>query len=110
MRKAKHNFCVFTTRLENGLEYCKNAICDSVDEVNEYESDYNCKLSEAYPLIVRGRTWEEKREDLRRLAIDISHAQYGGLSWGEEALLGDFFEKNGRRYGLLREFRENGIC
>lgn len=31
-------------------------------------------------------------------------------SWFEVAQWGDRFEKLGRRYGLLKEFRENGIC
>ena len=72
--------------------------------------DYNCKLTEAYPLIVRGKTWKEKKAFLHQLALDISYAECGGLSWGEEAILGDFFERYGKRFGLLREFRENGIC
>ena len=28
----------------------------------------------------------------------------------EYAWWGDYFEKLGKRYGLLREFRENAIC
>ena len=31
------------------------------------------------------------------------------LSYGEFAEWGNHFERLGRRYGLLREFRENGI-
>ena len=31
-------------------------------------------------------------------------------SYGELAEFGEYFEKLGRRYGLLKEFRENGIC
>ena len=31
-------------------------------------------------------------------------------SYGELAEFGYYFEKLGRRYGLLKEFRENGIC
>ena len=30
-------------------------------------------------------------------------------SWGDLAVAGDHFEKLARRYGLTREFRENGI-
>ena len=110
MKKAKYNFCVFETRLDSGAFYCENAICESVEEVEAHEADYNCKLTEAYPLIVRGKTWKEKKAFLHQLALDISYAECGGLSWGEEAILGDFFERYGKRFGLLREFRENGIC
>lgn len=31
-------------------------------------------------------------------------------SWGDIAYWGDYFYKQGKRYGLLKEFRENGIC
>lgn len=31
-------------------------------------------------------------------------------SYGEMAIYNDFFATFGKRYGLLREFRENGIC
>lgn len=31
-------------------------------------------------------------------------------SWGELAMWQSFFEEYGRKYGLLREFRENAIC
>lgn len=30
-------------------------------------------------------------------------------SWGELFTFSDYFTKLGKRYGLLREFRENGI-
>ena len=32
------------------------------------------------------------------------------LSYGELAEWGDYFRKLGKRYGLLKEFKENGIC
>ena len=31
-------------------------------------------------------------------------------SWGELAEWAAYFERLGKRYGLLGEFRENGIC
>ena len=31
------------------------------------------------------------------------------LSWGELQQMTDYFFKYGKRYGLLREFRENGV-
>lgn len=62
------------------------------------------------PLEISGRTYRERQNSLRNLAIDVQHADDGGLSWGELAVLGAFFEEQGRRYGLLREFRENAIC
>lgn len=56
------------------------------------------------------KTYQELKEDARNTAIEwqlndsnYPHS-YGGLS-----ILQDYFYKLGRRYGLLREFRENGI-
>ncbi len=41
--------------------------------------------------------WQEKFRD-------------SSMSWGELAEAQNYFEKLGKRYGLLAEFRENGIC
>lgn len=55
----------------------------------------------------------EKRQSMLR---DRAHewefisSTYTGISWNEFAIVTEFFESAGRRYGLLREFRENGIC
>jgi hypothetical protein len=47
----------------------------------------------------------------RQAAIEFSHdVSEMNLSWWECAEVSEKFEKLGRRYGLLREFRENGIC
>ena len=39
--------------------------------------------------------------------LDFNNNNY---SWGELAYWGDYFYKLGKRYGLLKEFKENGIC
>ena len=31
------------------------------------------------------------------------------MSWGDVAAWGDYFYKLGKRYGLIKEFKENGI-
>ena len=55
--------------------------------------------------------YEKAKKALRGFAIDwqanFSRFNY---SWGELADWCGFFEKYGKKYGLLREFRENGIC
>ena len=56
-------------------------------------------------------TYEIKKEMARREAIDwqndLCNHKY---SYGELAEFGYYCEKLGKRYGLLKEFRENGIC
>lgn len=55
--------------------------------------------------------YEEKKEEIRQKAIewqlDFSNHNY---SVGELIDFNNYFNKVGKRYGLLREFRENGIC
>lgn len=56
-------------------------------------------------------TYKAKKEMARQEAIDwqkdVANHDY---NYGELAEFGEHFEKLGRRYGLLKEFRENGIC
>ena len=60
-------------------------------------------------LSVKGKTYKEKKQAARDLAIEYSNNSYPGFSWSECAIAVDFFEKIGKRYGLLEEFRENCI-
>lgn len=60
-------------------------------------------------LAIRGKTYRERKADLRKKAIEYSFSSFQ-FSYCELALWEEYFETNGKRYGLLREFRENGIC
>lgn len=55
-------------------------------------------------------TYREKKAKLREEAVewqcDFSRHCY---SYGELAEMQAYFEKEGKKYGLMREFRENGI-
>ena len=56
-------------------------------------------------------TYQRKKAQAREIAIewqlnDGCNVQYSFKGW---AMLGDYFNKLGKRFGLLREFRENGI-
>ena len=55
--------------------------------------------------------YETKKAVARQEAIDWQNDFCNhNYSYGELAEFGEHFEKLGRRYGLLKEFRENGIC
>lgn len=60
---------------------------------------------------IKGKTYEERKADLVDLAIDWQ-INFSSLGWsyGELAEFGDYFQRNGKRYGLLQEFKENAIC
>ena len=56
-------------------------------------------------------TYEKKKEMARQKAIDWQDDfRNHNYSYGELDEFGYYFEKLGRKYGLLKEFRENGIC
>lgn len=59
---------------------------------------------------IHGKTYAERKADAESKAIEFSHFDASGLSWGEYAMISGYFEKVGRRYGLLTDFRENAIC
>ena len=57
------------------------------------------------------KKYKERKEEIRQQAIDWqldfnnhNYSYYDLMMWG------DYFYKNGKRYGLLKEFKENGIC
>jgi hypothetical protein len=50
------------------------------------------------------------KDQARQLAIDWQHqASEESLSYAELSAWARFFEKLGKRFGLIREFKENGI-
>lgn len=56
------------------------------------------------------KTYAEYKDEARQAAIDWqASAGTVPLSWGELATIGAEFERLARRYGLIKEFRENGI-
>lgn len=62
-------------------------------------------------LAVHGNSYESRKADVREKAITWQ-ALVGesDLSMGELQDWYDYFDIMGRRYGLLTEFHENGIC
>lgn len=55
-------------------------------------------------------TYKQMKEHARQIAIDWQlEAGEHSISYGELAEAGDYFNRLGRRFGLLREFRENAI-
>lgn len=78
-----------------------------------YSGEWIIKANEIIdyiPLTVCGKSYEERKADLQNKAIEWHHTgSVANWSYGELASIQEFFERNGKRYGLLREFRENAI-
>ena len=53
--------------------------------------------------------YKKRKAEVREEAIEYSYSDEE-LSYGELAEIQDYFRRLGKRYGLLREFRENAIC
>lgn len=60
---------------------------------------------------ISGKTYQERKASLKDLAKDWQlHFSQFSWSYGELAEITDYFYENGKRYGLLKDFRENAIC
>lgn len=70
-----------------------------------------CKNIKTLDFKISGKTYKERKASLQDLAIDYSN-NFASLSWsyGELAEIEKYFYNNGKRYGLLKEFKENCIC
>ena len=67
---------------------------------NTKASDNNCDKQSYY---------QKRKAEVREEAIEYSYSEEE-LSYGELADRQDYFRRLGKRYGLLREFKENCIC
>lgn len=95
--------------------------------IKKYEQKQECNLYENWELFhtdtfsptteiittilfkIEGKNYREKQNHLRNLAMEFQLADTNGLSWGELAKILNFFEINAKRYGLVKEFKENCI-
>lgn len=60
---------------------------------------------------ISGKTYEERKASAEDLAKEWQlYYSYYEWSYGELGAIYDYFKTIGKRYGLLRVFKENGIC
>jgi hypothetical protein len=56
------------------------------------------------------KTYKEMKEQLRQEAIDFQIEKMGvSMSYAELYEAQQYFYEYGKRYGLIKEFRENGV-
>lgn len=86
-------------------------VYDSWDEWHSDTFSPDTEILALFDFKAHGKTYAEKKENVRNNAIDYSNT-WGeiNLSYGELSDIQDYFERYGKRYGLLEEFRENAIC
>lgn len=92
--------------IENGL-FCRSARFTA----EELEKEFNIKLICFIPLEVKGKTYAERKADLQNKAIEWSNNNGLGGDWHFSNIIEieNFFEEQGKKYGLIKEFRENWI-
>lgn len=97
---------------EKGAEH----FCNLYDNWEQYHKDtFSPECRDIVKIELgkaKGSSYEERKEYVRATAMIYSNmrGQFYPLSWREAMLIGNWFEKYGRRYGLLKEFHENAIC
>lgn len=63
-----------------------------------------------YPLRVTGKTYHERKTSARDIAIDLQAMQgMSTMSMYEYSELYSYLYSIGKQYGLLKEFRDNGV-
>lgn len=83
------------------------------DRGEDYARDTFSPLVEPLTVIdfsVKGNNYRERQSSVQTIAIDFQTADIGGLFMSDYARIGEWFTTHGKRYGLLKEFRENAIC
>ena len=63
------------------------------------------------PLVITGNTYQDRKNNVRDKAIEYQNTYYDfcDYSYGELSIINEFFEKAGRRYGLITEFKNECI-
>lgn len=69
-----------------------------------------CEIIQLIKFETHGRSYKERKNCLEEIAIEFSHNAICGLSYEELYHIQNFFGVMGKRFGLLKEFKENGIC
>ncbi len=87
--------------------YYKNELGYKAWQEDTFCNVYNV---ETLDFKLSGKTYQERKNSLIEIAKDWQN-NFSGLSWsyGEYAEIENYFYENAKRYGLLKEFKENCI-
>lgn len=94
-------------REENGV--VKESLFDT--HTDWFRATFSPEINELCSIEFKthGADFYERKESVRELAKDFQTHDEGGLSYLELSEIQNWFTKMGIRYGLLTEFRENGV-
>jgi hypothetical protein len=83
------------------------------DRGEDYARDTFSPLVEPLAFIdfhVKGKNYRERQSSVQTIAVDFQTADIGGLFMSDYSRIGEWFTTQGKRYGLIKEFRENAVC
>ena len=101
---------MFYAKLKQDGQIIGNLYHDFQDYVNDTFSP-EVETMAIIPFTVHGNNYAERRENVRGTAMEFQTANdCDGLYMSDMAQIYGWFEKMGKRYGLLKEFRENCVC
>ncbi len=90
------------------IEYTKNPECLYIDHTKRHDTRPDPDADIIIDFKIPAGTYAARKAAARGLAITWQHLE-APVTWEDLPGLYNWFETVGRRYGLLREFRENGI-
>lgn len=97
--------------LENNESYFNIYYKNSGGYRQWQEETFNVYNIEILDFKIIGKNYKERKNNLEELAKNWQ-LNFSWLDWSynELAIISNYFYKNAKRYGLLKEFKENGIC
>lgn len=106
-------FAVIKNNADERNKYPLGYCVHDYDELHRETFSPDVDTLAIIPLRISGKTYAEKKDSARNLAIEVQRTicqeAECNVPYGTHMILGDFFEKIAKRFGLLREFRENAI-
>ena len=79
----------------------------------KYAADTFSPLTKVLSLVefkIHGNDYASRKSSCESVAVEFSNCDTSGLYMSDFVYVGEWFSRNGKRYGLLKDFRENGLC
>lgn len=100
-------YCIY----QDAKKDVKSAIYSKVESYYKETFSPECRTLDIIPFSISGKTYADRKADAMdkvfRMQQGASAAQ--DLSYSDLVQIFDFNEKIARRFGLVSEFRENGL-
>lgn len=101
---------VFTVIREAGQPHDEVFVFKTLEDFAKATFNPSVDIKFVTDFAVRGKTYAERKEFARGVAINLQYAIGDAImSWGELGYMQGGLERIGKSYGLLEEFRVNGL-